>query len=171
MHGRRRLSPSGQQNAVPKDRTNVSGIVLLRRTRHPHRYFRLLDPRKPWSALFAFCASGSDKTDQFRIFWYFKFLYQVLSRFSCLSSGGIKNKYAKEKHFRAVSYWGICMARKCFFHDRAKRRLPTKAASRYGSFDSKPISCWSVCPRCSSCTVFWFLLRLSLTDALQLFFS
>ena len=26
---------------------NVSGIVLLRRTRHPHRYFRLLDPRKP----------------------------------------------------------------------------------------------------------------------------
>lgn len=47
MHGRRRLSPSGQQNAVPKDRTNVSGIVLLRRTRHPHRYFRLLDPRKP----------------------------------------------------------------------------------------------------------------------------
>ena len=47
MHGRRRLSPSGQQNAVPKDRANVSGIVLLRRTRHPHRYFRLLDPRKP----------------------------------------------------------------------------------------------------------------------------
>lgn len=37
----------GQQNAVPKDRANVSGIVLLRRTRHPHRYFRLLDPRKP----------------------------------------------------------------------------------------------------------------------------
>ena len=36
-----------QQNAVPKDRANVSGIVLLRRTRHPHRYFRLLDPRKP----------------------------------------------------------------------------------------------------------------------------
>lgn len=35
------------KNAVPKDRTNVSGIVLLRRTRHPHRYFRLLDPRKP----------------------------------------------------------------------------------------------------------------------------
>ena len=55
-------------------------------------------------------------------------------------SGHVK-KYAKEKHFRAVSYWGICMARKCFFHDRAKRRLPTKAASRYGSFDSKPISC------------------------------
>ena len=31
----------------PKIAQTFSGIVLLRRTRHPHRYFRLLDPRKP----------------------------------------------------------------------------------------------------------------------------